>query len=51
MEQELDLFTDSKNFLFIENSIRDGISVVSHRHAKANNLLAPDYDPNSPTPC
>ena len=49
-EQGLDLFTDSKKFLFIENSIRDGISVVSHRHAKANNSLVPDYDHNSPTP-
>ena len=47
-EQELDLFTDSEKFLFIENSIRDGISVVSHRHAKANNPLVPDYDYNSP---
>ena len=49
-EQELDLFTDSENFLFIENSIRGGISVVSHRHVKANNPLVPDYDHNSPTP-
>ena len=31
-EQELALFTDSEKFLFIENSIRGGISIVSHRH-------------------
>ena len=43
-EQELDLFMDSEKFLFIENSIRGVISVVSNRHAKANNPLVPDYD-------
>ena len=35
-------------FLFIENAIREGISVVSHRHAKVNNPFVPDYDPKSP---
>ena len=45
-EQEFDLFTDSEKFLFIESSNRVGINVVSHRHAKANNLV-PDYDHNS----
>ena len=48
--QELDLFTDSEKFLFVENSICGGISVVSHRHVKANNPLVPDYDHKSPTP-
>ena len=43
-----DLFTDSEKFVFIENSIGGGISVVSHRHAKANNPLVPDYDHNFP---
>ena len=47
-EQKLDLFTDSEKFLFIENSIRGGTSVVSHRHAKANNPPVPDYAHNSP---
>ena len=47
-EQEFDLFTDSEKILFIETSIRRGISVVSPRHAKANNPLVPDYDHNSP---
>ena len=47
-EQELDLFTDSEKFLFIENCIRGGISVVSHQHDKANNPLVPDYDHNFP---
>ena len=49
-EQEFDLFTDSKKFPFIQNSIRGRISVVSHWHAKANNPLVPDYDHNSHTP-
>ena len=49
-EQELDLFADSEKFFFVDNSIRGGISVVSHRHAKANKLLVSDYDHNSPTP-
>ena len=39
-QQELDLFTDSEKFLFIENSIRGAISVVSHRHAKAKIILS-----------
>ena len=47
-EQELDLFTDSEKFLFIENCIRGEIRVVIHRHAKANNPLVPDYNHNSP---
>ena len=46
--QELDLFTNSEMFLCIENAIRGGISVISHRHAKANNPIFPDYDLNSP---
>ena len=47
-EQELALFTESEKFLFIENSIRGGISVVIHRHTTANNPLIPDYDHNCP---
>ena len=38
----------AKSSFFIENSIRGGISNVSHRHAKANNPLVPNYDRNSP---
>ena len=48
MEQKLDLFTDSEQFLFIENAIRGGISVVSHRHAKVNNPLVSTTIPTPP---
>ena len=47
-EHELDRLTDSEELLFIEKSIRGGISVISHRHAKVDNHLIPDYDLNSP---
>ena len=43
---ELKLITDPDTFLFFENSIRGGISTVSHRYAKANNIYLPDYDPS-----
>jgi len=35
---KLDLFTDPEMHLFVENSIRGGVSVISHRHAVANNV-------------
>lgn len=47
-EQELDLYTDSEMLLVIENAIRGGVIVLSHRCAKANNLLVPDCDPTTP---
>ena len=37
----LDLLTDEEMFLFIESSMRGGISVISHRHAIANHI---DYE-------
>ena len=45
---ELELLTDYDQHLFIERGMRGGISMVSKRHAKANNPLVDGYDPEKP---
>ena len=45
---ELELLTDHEMHLFVERGIRGGISMVSKRHAKANNPLVTDYDESKP---
>jgi len=35
---KLDLFTDPEMHFFVKNSICGGVSVISHRHAVANNV-------------
>jgi len=47
---KLDLFTDPEMHLFVENSIRGGISMISNRYATANNKYTEDGpDPTRPT--
>ena len=46
---ELELLTDYDQHLFIERGVRGGISMVSKRHAKANNPLVDGYDPEKPS--
>ena len=52
---EIDLISDSPDkcnidmHLFMESGIRGGGSVISHRHARANNPLVEGYDNIQPT--
>ena len=47
----LDLLTDQDMFMFVEDGIRGGISMITHRYAKANHPDLEDigyYDKNNP---
>jgi len=46
---ELELLTELDMHLFIERVMRGGISMVSKRHARANNPLVEGYNPAEPT--
>ncbi|CAG8577590.1 2359_t:CDS:2 [Funneliformis mosseae] len=41
---ELKLMTNMDKYLTIENDIREGIIMTSHRYAKVNNLQHSDYE-------
>ena len=45
---ELEQLTDYDQHLFIERGLHGGISMVSKRHAKANNHLVDGFDPEKP---
>ena len=47
-EVKLELLTDYDQHLFIEKGMRGGISMVSKRHARANNPAVEGYDPEKP---
>ena len=44
----LELITDPDMYLFVEKGLRGGISMVSHRHATANNRYMQNFDPSQP---
>eukprot|EP00873_Tetraselmis_striata_P023284 jgi/Tetstr1/443548/TSEL_003250.t1 len=45
-----ELITDDiSKYLHFERAIRGGVSMVTRRHAKANNPMCPDYDRTKPT--
>ena len=46
---KLEKVSDIDKYLFIENRLRQGISYIAKRYAKANNKYMNDYDPKKPS--
>ena len=40
---------DKEMHIFFERGMRDGISMITHRHARANKKYLEDYDPEQPS--
>ena len=47
---ELELLNDPDMYLFIEEGLRGGISMISNRFSEANNPHVPDYNPHRRIP-
>ncbi|CAI2169496.1 19726_t:CDS:2 [Funneliformis geosporum] len=45
---ELKLMTNMDEYLTVENGIRGGMTMASHRYAKANNPQCPNYESSKP---
>ena len=45
----LEKIVDIGMYLFIEKGLREGISYIAKRYAKANNKYMKDYDPANPS--
>ena len=46
---KLEKTSDIDKYLFIEKGLREGISYIAKRYAKANNKYMNDYDPKKPS--
>ena len=46
---KLEKISDIDQYLFIEKGTRGGVSYITKRYAKANNMYMCDYDPNKPS--
>ena len=46
---ELELLNDQDMLLMVEKGIRGGVSMISTRYGRANNVYMQEYDPSSPS--